>query len=234
MKSWPDVATWRFGAVAAEECMPCCLWEFHRESAEFAAGFERWRKGVPKRTTGLVLVAVWNGAGYWLRSDSQWFPGTPWQRIPAAERARAFDCRLGFGGPAFERVRWPSRAGLDADSGEEILKVQINWAQSNERILGDFKAWLESGHGRPAPDQVHASVAAYVGRGKTPRWGDHLRDLGAYRLRSAGLTPGDLFGRKSPHDPGFADESVFNRARRRAEAILRQIRWDPSTVEQGS
>jgi hypothetical protein len=213
---------WDFGKCPDTELVACCLWEYHREAEDFRFGFDAWRRTMAEGEVHVVPIGVVDGVSYGVRSDAKEFPSRPWLAMNPKRRASVLH-RVQTRGPAFETVRTSDRETFDESSGVQTVLVQIDWALGDERIKKDFAAWLKVN--RPSEERIDPSVTRFLGRGKTPRWADHLRELSALRLRRVYGSSTEVL--KMPAMRIYSGSVAFNRAAAKAKELVRLIRWEP-------
>ena len=130
----PRPGEWNFRPCPDDELLHCFIYEYARESEDFCNGFAEWKRTVPKWKIGYVVVSVWDGVAFSLRSD--------FVELAPKRRKSVFDFPVQFSGTAFRRVKESWSIGLDRESGEEVDLFEISWAWPGTKIIEDFARWL--------------------------------------------------------------------------------------------
>lgn len=183
-----DEKEWNFRCLVDEEVSPCLNYELWREaekvSPDFVARLRRVRSRLEKgETLGGMRDLLFSGdfvpseivaLSCWL----QYFPHTPFLQIPREKRRDL---------PAFESRR-PYSAGVPINYPITLIDrgiraencfapFEINWDFKDDKILTDFKQWLEGARPQNRPGLAE-KPSLKMARAR-------LKELAAYRLSRA-------------------------------------------------
>ena len=218
----PGRPEWDFSECPQQELVPCYLYEFARSSAPFLAGLKRFIDEEDPERNGRVGLGIW-GDIYDLRTSCRHFPVVPWLSLTPDQKGTVFR-RISLGDRAFRGEGYGVfRPGFESSWGGEQIGVEICWGAPITRIISDFTTWAKARH-RERRQEMDPKAIWHLDQGRTPRWRDLLKCLGAWRLLRWGTADCvATYTQRIMGDPLYRDHDSFHRAKRTAEEHIKHF-----------
>ncbi len=165
-----------------------------KEEAEFCFQYEFTRTcGI--KTAKSKLLSSCPVSTRFFTSLSDYFPQTPWLKIPASVRTKVVKAFAGYFLDSPAVFRCDARNFQEAAEMEDVFGVGpggvmhftaipfvIAWHRSNGEILSSFKKWLKDN----APPENKDCKIKFAGKDARAAMETAMKRLGAYRLSPAG------------------------------------------------